>query len=138
MQQGNQIRLPSQESPKWMNKTLTDSSGFAGEPLRFWLDKGNHTIEFSVFQNTLAINQLKLISPEELPAYETVSSEYESKHYQDAKQTKRLEAEKASAKSDRSIVISSDKTSPVTVPYSGSKIVYNALVATVGRPLANG
>lgn len=68
--QGNQIRLPSQESPKWMNKTLTDSSGFAGEPLRFWLDKGNHTIEFSVFQNTLAINQLKLISPEELPAYE--------------------------------------------------------------------
>lgn len=125
--QGNQIRLPSQESPKWMNKTLTDSSGFAGEPLRFWLDKGNHTIEFSVFQNTLAINQLKLISPEELPAYETVSSEYESKRYQDAKQTKRLEAEKASAKSDRSIVISSDKTSPVTVPYSGSKIVYNAI-----------
>ena len=125
--QGNQIRLPSEEAPNWMSKVLTDSSGFAGEPLRFWLEKGTHTIGFSVFQNTLAIRQLKLISPKEAPTYEAISSEYESKGYQDAKETKRLEAEKATAKSDRSIVIASDKTSPVTVPYSGSKIVYNAI-----------
>lgn len=125
--QGNQIRLPSSQAPAWLSQRLTDSSGFAGEPFCFWLEEGSHTITFSVFQNELTIHQVTFTSPEQLPTYEEVSAGYEEEGYADAQETKRIEAEEAAAKSDRSIVIASDKTSPVTVPYSGSKIVYNSI-----------
>ena len=125
--QGNQIRLPSTEAPAWIKKAITDSSGFAGEPFRFWLEAGSHTITFSVFQNTLAVGGLTLETPTELPSYQTVSAEYEKKGHTAASEVVRLEAEELQAKSDRSIVITSDKTSPVTVPYSASKIVYNTV-----------
>lgn len=125
--QGNQIRLPSQQMPTWLSKTLTDTSGYSQEPFRFWFTEGTHTITIAVFQNTLALHQLRLIPPEELPSYKTVLASYEKQGYKDATETRRVEGEEAIAKSDRSIVMVSDKTSPVTVPYSGKEIVYNSV-----------
>ncbi len=125
--QGNQIRLPSTQAPKWISKVLEDSSGYSETPLKFYLEKGTHKLTFDVYQNDLAIGKLKLIKPEELPDYETVKKSYQDAGYQPATKTKRLEAEVASAKSDRSIVIVNDKTSPITMPYSGAEIVYNAI-----------
>lgn len=125
--QGNQIRLPSKEKPKWMTATLTDASGFIGAPFRFYLSEGEHTITLSVYQNELAVGELRLTPPEKLPSYEEQIAMYESKQYKDATETSRVEAESSSAKSDRSIIISNDKTSPITVPYSGKQIVYNTI-----------
>lgn len=127
--QGNQIRLPSEETPMWLQETLSDASGFTQEPFRFYIEKGTHTITFSVYQNTLALNQITLTPPEKLPCYKDVIASYESNGYKHAQKTARVEAEQTTAKSDRSIVIVNDKTSPVTVPYSGAEIVYNALGA---------
>lgn len=135
--QGNQIRLSSTEAPTWMTETLKDASGFTQEPFRFYLTEGEHTLTLSVYQNTLAISGVTLTSPEILPTYAEVEAMYIANGYTDAKETWRIEAEKASAKSDRSIVQLSDKTSPTTVPYSGKKIVYNSIGAgtwkTVGE-----
>ncbi len=135
--QGNQIRLPSNEAPVWMTETLKDSSGFTQEPFRFYLTEGEHTITFSVYQNTLAVSRVTLTPPETLPSYEEVVSGYAENGYADADETYRIEAEMASAKSDRSIVKVSDRTSPATVPYSGKEIVYNSIGAgswkTVGE-----
>lgn len=135
--QGNQIRLPSNETPTWIQKTLEDSSGFAKDALKFYLTEGTHTISFLVYQNTLALHSLELTQPEILPAYEEVAASYEKEGYQNAVKTKRIEAETATAKSDRSIVLVNDKTSPVTMPYSGKEIVYNTIGAgswkTVGE-----
>lgn len=125
--QGNQIRLPSEETPVWMNGTLKDASGFTQDPFRFYLTKGEHTITFSVYQNTLAVGQIALTQPETLATYEEVLSGYQEQGYQTADGTYRIEAEAASAKSDRSIVQVSDKTSPATLPYSGKEITYNSL-----------
>lgn len=125
--QGNQIRLPSQEAPRWMSATLSDSNGYLQEPFRFWLEEGSHTLTFSVYQNTLVLGRVTLEPPKQYASYENVQKEYERQGYTDAKSTYRVEAEKASAKSDRSIVIVNDKTSPVTVPYSGAELVYNAI-----------
>lgn len=125
--QGNQIRLPSEETPVWMNATMKDSSGFTQEPLKFYLTEGEHTLTFSVYQNTLAVGQVILTPPTSLADYETVLTDYQAKGYKAAEKTYRIEAEETSAKSDRSIVQVSDKTSPVTVPYSGKEIVYNSL-----------
>ena len=127
--QGNQIRLSSKETPVWMKQTLTDSSGFTQEPLCFYFEEGEHTIRLSVYQNDLVLSQLQLIPPQELPSYETVSSSYESQGYVDAAETRRVEAEESSAKSDRSIVTINDRTSPATVPYSGKEIIYNSIGA---------
>lgn len=127
--QGNQIRLPSEETPMWLQESLSDASGFTQEPFRFYFEKGKHTITFSVYQNILALGQVTLTPPEKLPCYEEVLESYEENGYKGAQKTVREEAEKAKAKSDRSIVIVNDKTSPVTVPYSGAEIVYNTLGA---------
>ena len=135
--QGNQIRLPSEETPAWLQKTLSDTSGFTQEPFRFYLTEGQHTITFSVYQSTLALSQITLTSPEQLTSYEEVCAIYKKNEYEDAIGIKRIEAEEAAAKSDRSIVIVNDKTSPITVPYSGAEIVYNTIGAgswkTVGE-----
>lgn len=125
--QGNQIRLPAKEAPRWMTATLSDTNGYSQEPFRFWLDEGSHMISFSVYQNTLALSQLTLEQPKQHVSYEDMSKEYERQGYTEATGTYRVEAEEASAKSDRSIVIVNDKTSPVTVPYSGAELVYNAI-----------
>ena len=135
--QGNQIRLPSNETPAWITKTLEDSSGFSKECLKFYLTEGTHTITFSVYQNMLALHSFTLTKPETLPSYKEIEASYEKQGYQDASETKRVEAEAATAKSDRSIVLVNDKTSPVTMPYSGKEIVYNTIGAgswkTVGE-----
>lgn len=121
--QGNQIRLPSQQTPMWMTTVLKDTTGFSQEPFRFYLAEGTHQITLSVFQNTLALGGISFVSPEEFISYE----EYKAADYPEATEVRRVEAENASAKSDRSIVLMNDKTSPVTMPYSGKEIVYNTI-----------
>lgn len=125
--QGNQIRLPSTQEPVWMTKTLTDASGFLQDPLKFYLEAGIHTMRFSVYQNTLVLHKVTITPCEELKSYKQVLDEYATKKYDGTSKTKRIEAEAASAKSDRSIVLMNDRTSPVTVPYSGNEIVYNSI-----------
>lgn len=125
--QGNQIRLPSKQEPVWMTKTLTDASGFSQDPLEFYLEAGMHTMTFSVYQNTLVLHKVTITPCEELKSYKQVIDEYATKKYDGTSKTKRIEAEEASAKSDRSIVLMNDRTSPVTVPYSGNEIVYNSI-----------
>lgn len=135
--QGNQIRLPSKETPMWMQETLRDASGFTQEPFCFYFTEGKHTLTFSVYQNVLALDKVMLTTPQELLTYQEVKASYEKENRKNASDTKRVEAEQAVAKSDRSIVIVNDKTSPVTVPYSGAEIVYNTIGAgswkTVGE-----
>lgn len=135
--QGNQIRLPSEETPMWMQETLRDASGFTREPFRFYFTEGKHTLTFSVYQNVLTLNKVMLTAPQHLPTYQEIYSFYKNNKLEEATSVKRVEAEAAVAKSDRSIVTVNDKTSPVTVPYSGAEIVYNTIGAgswkTVGE-----
>lgn len=125
--QGNQIRLPSVESPNWIKERVEDEAGLALEPYKFFLSAGEHTVTIAVFQNILALKAAKLAVPESLQNYEQISSFYKSKGYKKAEKGVLVEAENLSNKSDRSIVVTSDKTSPAVSPSGETLIRYNTV-----------
>ena len=125
--QGNQIRSSSTESPRFITERVEDESGLASEPYKFFLTSGKHTISLSVFQNILALKSLKFSVPKEYKSYSEISKYYKNQGYSSAKKGVLLEAEKISYKSDRSIVVTSDKTSPAVSPSGETLIRYNTV-----------
>lgn len=125
--QGNQIRTSSEQAPVWRQEKVKDSTGFTEEPFSFYFAEGSHTITLHVYQNKLALQQITLTPVEEHKTYDEVLEEYSKKKLEAATQTYRIEAEEIAAKSDQSIITASDRTSPVTEPYSATTIVYNSI-----------
>ena len=125
--QGNQIRPSSLETPRFITERAEDESGLALEPYKFFLSAGKHTISLSVFQNVLALKSLKFVVPKVYKSYSEISSYYKSQGYSPAKKSILIEAEKLSYKSDRSIVVTSDKTSPSVSPSGETLIRYNTV-----------
>lgn len=123
--QGNQIRVSAVQKPMWCSALLEDSSGMTEEPYRFFLTEGTHTLTFDVYQNDLALNEIKLIQPISRPSYAELSKSYEQSDVKGFE--KSFEAEHADLKSDRSIVIQSDKGSPSVSPSSETQIRYNSI-----------
>lgn len=125
--QGNQIRLPSVESPDWVTERVEDEAGLALEPYKFFFSAGEHTVTIAVFQNILALKGIRLVVPEILQSYEQISQYYKAQGYNKAKKGVLVEAENLSNKSDRSIVVTSDKTSPAVSPSGETLIRYNTV-----------
>jgi len=125
--QGNQIRSSSVQDPYWVTERVEDESGLTLEPYKFFLSKGKHTLTFSVFQNDLALKAVRLAVPEELQNYSQVLSSYKAEGLKEAEESVLIEAEKLSHKSDRSVVVTSDKTSPAVSPSGETLICYNTV-----------
>lgn len=124
--QGNEIRTSATENPKWCIQRLEDESGLTDEPYLFFLSSGEHKITFNVFQNNLVIRTLKLVAPEKIKSYSDLRKTYDD--YDSCNNTENItiEAETAKFKSDRSIVVVSDK-SPSVSPQSSTIIKYNSI-----------
>lgn len=125
--QGNQIRAAASESPMWTTKFLEDSVGMSGGAYKFYLSAGKHKITFSVYQNSLAVSNVKITAPQNLRAYGQLESTYSESGYKNAVKAYKSEAEDISLKSDRSIVVVNDRTSPSVTPQSADKICYNTI-----------
>lgn len=125
--QGNQIRVSSTELPMWSDTLLEDNAGLADEPYKFYLTAGKHNIKFAVYQNVLAVKYIKLASPEKLRSYSEVKAQYGEKGYKKSSKNIITEAENARLKSERSIVVGNDKTSPSVSPASSTVIKYNTI-----------
>lgn len=125
--QGNQIRKSAEQSTLWCNKTVSDSTGLSREPYIFYFTEGTHKLTINVYQNSMILKDLRLCVPEEQKTYSQIKEEYKQKGYQNAVKSVTFEAENPDYKSDRSIVIVSDKTSPNVKPSSAAKIRYNTI-----------
>lgn len=126
--QGNQIRRPAKQTPEWLTCKLFDINGYSQEPLCFYFTRGIHTLTINVYQSSLVLSEINLTVPKNLLSYSDIQKEYAVNGYKQSETAGNVvEAEYATAKSDRSIVISNDRISTETMPYHPYLVRYNAI-----------
>lgn len=124
---GDQIRPKQKEVFEWSTTTLVDSQGKFNEPLKFYLDKGRHTIRFVYANEPMRISEVRLTAPKHYKTYEEAVAEYKQAgyNYYSGKEIK-IQAEDAVYRSDPSLRIQSD-SDPLAQPVSGVEVVYNSI-----------
>lgn len=124
--------VPEQvEVSMWQQTTLSDTTGISTTPYELFLEKGKHTVTFEATRGDLAFGEVVLKGQEELPSYEELQKEYQEKNYQKVELDEPIvyEAEKPDFKSETTIYSTFDRSSPLTTPYSSSKIRLNTIGA---------
>ena len=127
---GNQIRSKQEPYTGWLTEYVYDNSGNYGEPLRFYLTAGKHTLSLSDGEGDLIVDTLAFIPAVEPPEYRFLQQEYAAKGYKNAVTGVTIQAEDGALRSDRSMYALADRTSPTVSPYSASKTVYNTIGGT--------
>lgn len=128
---GNDIIPEQEEVSTWQETVLGDTTGVLTVPYQLFLSKGKHTLTFEATRGELAFGEVKLQGHEELPAYQELEKQYEKNHYTkvDTAQPIVFEAEHTAFQSETTIYSTFDRTSPLTTPYSSSKIKLNTVGA---------
>ena len=107
--------MPSQtEVKRWKTTPIYDNAGMYGEPLKFALTAGEHTLSINYVNQPVQISKISIKSSEELPSYKEVKAEYKEKGYKNATKQIKFQAEKFENiydKSASSILIASDPDS---------------------------
>lgn len=126
----NEIRAKQKPFNGWMEYYAYDSSGKNSEPLKYYLSSGEHSITFSAGEEEFVISKIEFVKPAAVPTYSEVLKTYRSKGYKNATESVVFEAEENAIRSDRSMLLLSDRTSPTVNPYSAGKVVYNSIGGT--------
>ena len=124
--QGNEIRSNESENICWMESYISDNNGYKDGIYSFYLNKGKHEICFESVAEGMAIGQITIVQPtEEIKTYSDVKPAKDEAKQKDV--SAKIQAESYKAKSDASILVKNDKSSPATEPSSPSTIVYNTI-----------
>ena len=125
---GNDIIPEQVERPEWVTVFAEDHTGTTAEPYRFYLTEGEHTLTLAARRETLALSAAAFLNPEPAPAYEDVAAEYAKKGLSGADCGDIvLEAEQTFRKSDTVLYARTDRTSPLTTPYSTMETRLNTI-----------
>jgi len=125
---GNDIRPSQIESPFWMKIPVRDTSGFANEPLSFYLEKGANTIRLNSRREPMLIRSLTFYNEPPIPTYSDVKKEYDAKGYKKAEADPiKIQAQDARYKSDAVIVPVFDRSSPLTEPNHHALLRLNSI-----------
>lgn len=130
---GNEIRPSAVEEYMWLSTYVSDSQRRDQEPYKFYFTQGEHTITFESVKEPLKIGKITLTAAKPPVSYE----EYINKH-KDAKvydgvnlvyQAERTDENMTLAiqKSSTNVGVTSDYSSPYTVPYHTYKIMLNTM-----------
>ncbi len=116
---GNDIIPGQHEAPVWQEVVVADHTGSYADPYLFYLTAGSHEITLTARREVLAVCGVYLASPEGVPDCAAVQADYAAKGYEAAQaEPIVIEAEQASAKSDSVLYGRTDRSSPLTTPYS--------------------
>ncbi len=116
---GNDIIPGQHEAPAWVSAWVEDHTGTYAAPYLFYLSKGEHQVTLTARREALAVARLWFENVQALPSYAAVAAEYQQKGYTAAAvDTITLEAEQALRKSDSVLYGRTDRSSPLTTPYS--------------------
>lgn len=123
--QGNDIRPEVVQAFCWQTYELRDSTGLIPDPYEFFLEAGKHTLSFQnngqdFFIKDVVANGEKL----DIPSYEEYIGRYDGNR---GSQTITIEAEEPSCFSSRSLIATTDLTSPKTSPQSAGYVRLNTL-----------
>lgn len=125
--QKNEIRPTQKEVFDWQAGYFRDDRGYADEPYKFYLEKGENKITFGAENEPMVFKKLVVSAVEKLDTYE----EYISKHHEAegsaaAKGYKlTVQGEDSTFRSESSLYAKYDRSSPTTVPNSVTHTVLN-------------
>lgn len=122
--------FPSQlETPQLTTTRVRDANGYFLEPLKFYLESGEHTISFDSVKEPMAIVELNFVPSAEIPSYDEYLSQAQADGLQiiETADIEHIQAEDARIKSSRSLYAIEDNTSPLTEPYHPTYIRMNTV-----------
>ena len=112
----NEMRPVKVEAPEWCTVTLSDSQMFYVEPLKFYFDKGKHTLAFESASEPLKIASIKLHTVKPLLTYEEYLEKYKNVPDAGTDEIIMINAETPLTTSEQVIYAMNDRTSAATVP----------------------
>ncbi len=126
---GDEVRPRQEELPGWRTIPVSDSEGKYPEPLRFWLRAGSHRIRLVLVEQGMAMGNIYLRTPVEIPSYADVQAEYARRGYRPATQSVSFQAERQTIeKSDPTLRRESDGD-PLTDPHEAGRRLLNVIGA---------
>jgi len=121
---GNQVRPAQIEKPTWQTAFIYDEDGLFNDPLRFYLEAGEHTITLKGTKANVAIEMLRFCQPEG-------TAEYQAPTQAELDKTPstlyRIEGESAVYKSSSTLYPAYDNNSYTISPSDPVKMVYNTI-----------
>ena len=126
----NDSRPLQKEAPKWLETYIQDAEGYYPDPYQFYFEQGTNTITLVAIKEPLAVRRIHLTTRPDIPTYQQLSDQYASAGYTPVNgQTAipPIQGESAVYKSHSTLYPVSDRSSPLTQPYSPSKIRMNAI-----------
>lgn len=130
---GNEIRPIAEEIPEWQTIYIGDSQKRSIEPYAFYFTAGKHSISFESIKEPLKIGGIILKAAPKLQPYSEVIKQWKEKYPVYNGQNIVCQAERIDGhtvgikKSSPSIIVTSDYSSPNTVPYHPYKIKLNTI-----------
>ncbi len=126
---GNEMRPTKAEAPAWQEVYLTDSETFYSDPLRIYLEEGEHVLTFEGASEPMRISWIQLGKAEEIMTYAQYKELYKDvKAPENADKNKvMIHAEVPYQTSEQVIYAMNDRTSGITVPQDPAKSLLNSI-----------
>ena len=102
---GNDLRPPQREAPRWMDEPLKDGEGWYSEPFQFAFGQGAHTLRLVTVREPIAIGTIHLVSPRAVPTYAVARERYQQSGLSPVAETVeiKMQAELPSSKADPTV-----------------------------------
>lgn len=126
---GNDVRPKQIEAPEWISEYAMDSERFETNPFRFFFKKGKNTITIVSTKEPMLLASITLKQEEEIIPYSDYMINNTSNGYSNVKlpEAIKIQGENPLFTSASTLYPINDRTSPLTEPYSPSKIRLNTM-----------
>jgi len=132
----NEMRPIKVEDPEWTETYLYDSETFYEDPLKFYFEKGEHTITLDAASEPLRLDWIEVGYAEPLKSYKDYLEEHKDAPTPKA-QPIIVHAETPSATSEQVIYAMNDRTSGITYPQDPAQSLLNTLGGNGGDKWKN-
>ncbi len=123
---GNEMRPVKEEAPVWRTEVVYDTETFFVDPLKFYLEEGEHLLTLDAASEPLMLSEIKLYTEKSLISYEEYQKLYADKAPAEAEAIY-LNAETPYETSEQVIYAMNDRTSGATEPQSTSATLLNTI-----------
>ncbi|MBP5236325.1 MAG: extracellular solute-binding protein [Clostridia bacterium] len=126
---GNDIRPDKIEVPEWRTVKVYDTDGIFSDPLKYYIEAGEHQFSFKALREPMVIKSIRFIPADDPAVYDDFLKEYTAKGYSEVSgdATVKIQAEKPAATSDQTLYPLSDRTSCITEPQHAANLLLNTI-----------
>ena len=128
---GDEVRPNQEELRHWAEVRLTDNLGLYSEPFTFYLTAGEHTLTLEWVEEPMAIRELALVAPVEVPTYYDYLLDAKAQGFADATESVDFEAETHVLEKNTQVIRREYNGDPKTTPSGGDFRILNTVGGTM-------